>query len=148
MTRSQRWNGRFYENVKPKDLELDIQLGHPPGMTCPMRSYATVNEFSVIHTNGVRVYRMFFCKCRLSAHIPRFAQLLRRRLWPATCSKPESATTFESLDIFHRLSLYGKLNAYDFVRAVTSATDGALLGGVAVGRLTHLHETPTDIRFT
>lgn len=128
----QRWNGQYYENVQPKDLGLDIQLGHMPGEICERRALHTEENFTLIHTNGVRVVRMHFCKCKLSGHIPPYVQLLRRRFWPATCKQPESATTFEALDLFHRLALYGKLNGYDFVRALEAATDGSFVRRVAV----------------
>lgn len=130
----QYWNGDFYENVEPKDMGLDIQLAHRPGETCDMRSQHTQDKFTIIHNNGVKIVRMHFCKCDLAGHVPGYAQLLRWRLWPATCQDPESATTFETLDTFHRLSLLGKLNGYDFVRAIEAATDGALIKGIAVSR--------------
>ncbi|KZV59848.1 hypothetical protein PENSPDRAFT_537814, partial [Peniophora sp. CONT] len=131
----QHWNGMFYDNVDPKDLGLDLQMCHPPGETCGMRSLSTVENFTIIHTNGVRVVRMHFCKCSRAGGAPEYVQLLRWRLWPATCVNPESATTFEALDFFHRLSLFGKLNGYDFIRALEAATDGALIKGIAVRAL-------------
>ncbi|VDC05143.1 unnamed protein product, partial [Peniophora sp. CBMAI 1063] len=126
----QRWNGQFYENVEPKDLGLSIQLSHRPGETCDMRALHTVENFTVAHTNGVKVVCMHFCKCSLAGDVPPYVQLLRWRLWPATCREPESAATFKALDFFHRLSLFGKLNGYDFVCALEAATDGALTKGV------------------
>ncbi|VDC00369.1 unnamed protein product [Peniophora sp. CBMAI 1063] len=128
----QRWNEQFYEGVQPKDLGLSIQLGHRAGETCDMRALHTVENFTIVHTNGIKTVRMHFCKCSQSGHVPAYAQLLRWRLWPATSREPESATSFEALDIFHRLSLYGKLNGYDFVRALEAATDGAAIKGVVV----------------
>lgn len=105
-----------------------------------MRAMQAGKNFTVIHTNGVRLVRLYFCHCALAGEVPPYAQLLRWRLWPATCKDPESATTFEALDFFHRLSLFGKLNGYDFIRALEGATDGALIHGVAVGVISdHLH---------
>lgn len=57
---------------------------------------------------------------------------MRWRFWPATCVNPQTATTFEALDLFHRLSLLGRLNVYDFYRAMEAASDGAMLKGIAV----------------
>ena len=97
-----------------------------------MRALYTRDRFTLITANGVKTVRMYFCQCSLSGHVPGYVQLIRRRYWPATCDDPESATTFEALDLFHRLSLFGKLNGYDFVRAIEAATDGAHIKGVAV----------------
>ncbi|KZV60626.1 hypothetical protein PENSPDRAFT_549935, partial [Peniophora sp. CONT] len=128
----ERWNGDFYERVEGADLGIHIQLGHRPGETCDFRNLRKVNDkFTVIHTNGVHRLRMYFCKCPRSLHIPEYVQLLRWRLWPATCVNPETVTTFEALDLFQRLSLIGKVNGYDFCRALEVASDGALMRALA-----------------
>ena len=135
LTIRQRWNGSFYDGVEPRDLGLDIQLGHPPGETCDMRALYTRDRFTLITANGVKTVRMYFCQCSLSGHVPGYVQLIRRRYWPATCDDPESATTFEALDLFTRLSALGRLNVYDFYRALEASVDGAMLRGVSVRAL-------------
>lgn len=111
---------------------MHIQLGHPPGEMCHFRSVGMKKKFTIVHTNGIHIARVHFCKCKRNMHVPEFAQLLRWRLWPATDIDPESATTFEALDLFQRLSLIGKVNGYDFYRAIEATLDGALMRSLAV----------------
>ncbi|VDC05642.1 unnamed protein product [Peniophora sp. CBMAI 1063] len=53
---------------------------------------------------------------------------MRLRLWPATCVNPHTATSHEALDTFTRISLIGRLNVYDYYKALVAASDGARLG--------------------
>ncbi|VDC00600.1 unnamed protein product [Peniophora sp. CBMAI 1063] len=110
---------------------MRIQLMHPPGECCSFRAVHQVENFTVIHTNGVHQIPVDFCGCERGAKVPYHIQLMRLRLWPATCVDPETATTLEALDQFTRISLIGRLNVYDYYRALEAATDGAGLRGIA-----------------
>ncbi|KZV61408.1 hypothetical protein PENSPDRAFT_693448 [Peniophora sp. CONT] len=121
----------FYERVENAALGVRIQLLHRPGEFCEFRSLHAVENFTIVHTNGIHTLPVDFCGCDLGRHVPRHIQLMRWRFWPATCVNPQTATTFEALDLFHRLTLLGRLNVYDFYRALEAATDGAMLKGIA-----------------
>ena len=74
--------------------------------------------------NGWHDVRVTFCKC--DTKIPwdeRYRQLLRMRWYPASFSRPQTALTFDLLDMFHKLTLQGKLNLYDFYLSVFQKTD-------------------------
>lgn len=122
----------FYERVAGADLGMRIQLLHRPGEVCNFRALHSIEKFTVIHVNGIHNIPIDFCNCELGHGVPYHIQLLRWRLWPATCTNPQTATTFEALDLFTRLSVLGRLNVYDFYRALEAATDGAMLRAVAV----------------
>ncbi|VDB96150.1 unnamed protein product [Peniophora sp. CBMAI 1063] len=124
----------FYEKVNGSELGIRIQLMHRPGEVCNFRSLHSISDFTVIHTNGIHQIPVDFCKCELGRDIPYHIQLMRWRFWPATCENPQTATTFEALDLFTRLSVLGRLNVYDFYRALEAATDAAKLKGVACVR--------------
>ncbi|VDC04364.1 unnamed protein product [Peniophora sp. CBMAI 1063] len=132
----ERFNERlgFYERANGADVGIRLQLLHRPGEVCKFRSLHTVENCTVIHTNGIHKIPVDFCKCELGRDIPNHIQLMRWRLWPATCENPRTATTFEALDLFTRLSVLGRLNIYDFHRALEAATDGAMLKGIACVR--------------
>ncbi|VDB88002.1 unnamed protein product [Peniophora sp. CBMAI 1063] len=128
----ERWNAsEFYERVSGAEVGIRIQLLHPPGEVCKFRSLHSVEKFTIIHTNGIHKIPVDFCKCEIGKDIPYHIQLMRWRLWPATCEDPHTATTFEALDCFTRLSAFGRLNVYDFYRALEASTNGAMLQRVA-----------------
>ncbi|KZV64562.1 hypothetical protein PENSPDRAFT_563932, partial [Peniophora sp. CONT] len=123
------------ERVDPSDLGLRIQLGHLPGQVCKWRETKHVDHFTVLHTTGMFRIRVDFCDCDEGKDVPRYVQLLRRGLWPSTVDKPESATTFQALDDFSRLSLMGRLTAYDYHRAAAARSDGAGLRDIPASLL-------------
>lgn len=101
-------------------MGLRIQLGHPLGQRCQFRKPGH-KDFVVIHTNGIHLIDVDFCGCT-SAPEHR-GQLLREGWWPATALDPQTCSTFAVLNMFHLLSLQGKLSAYDFYRALEYATE-------------------------
>lgn len=133
LTWEKRWtNSGFYERVAGADLGISIQLMHRPGEECPFRSVHNVEDFTIIHTNGIHRMKVYYCQCAIGREVPPPIQLMRRRLWPATCENPQTATTFEALDFYTRVSARSRLNIYDFHQALVAATDGAMLRGIAV----------------
>lgn len=113
---------------------------HPTGETCSFRAAHQIEDFTIIHTNGIHRIPVDFCGCEKGVAVPWHIQLMRLRLWPATCVNPQTATTHEALDQFTRLSLLGRLNVYDYYRALESATDGAGLGVIAVRVFSSIHD--------
>ena len=45
------------------------------------------------------------------------------RWYPASFGRPKTAFTFNLLDTYHKLTLQGKLNLYDFYHAILNKSD-------------------------
>ena len=66
---------------------------------------------------------MRFCKCSKNGFLESFRQLLRVGWYPASVLRPQTVFTFDLLDTYHKISLQGKLNLYDFYHAIMQKTD-------------------------
>ncbi|KAK7435536.1 hypothetical protein VKT23_019587 [Stygiomarasmius scandens] len=53
----------------------------------------------------------------------KWEQLMRNRLYPATHNRPRTACTFETLEHFHMMTLWGKITAYDYYKGLEGLTD-------------------------
>lgn len=69
-----------------------------------------------------------YCGCQIMNPVEWRDQLLRKRWFPATLVRPQTAFTFDCLDTFHESSLQGKGNLYDFYHTILRITDNANLG--------------------
>lgn len=126
----QRWNGRYFAAETLQSIGVFVQLGpHAPGRRCPTSS--NVLNFVVLHTNGVHQVALYGCNCS-GLQVPRYCQLLRAGIFPATVIDTHTGATFEALRTFHLLSLQGKVTGYDFVHALELATDNTGLVDVPV----------------
>lgn len=65
---------------------------------------------------------MAFCRCG-TPELHRRRQLLRAEIFPATVLDPQTGATFEAMQLFHTLSLQGKLTGYDFINGLELLTD-------------------------
>ncbi|KAJ7036483.1 hypothetical protein C8F04DRAFT_1210089 [Mycena alexandri] len=104
LDRIEHWNGDFFERVSLKSLGLRIQFGHTGFETCdnPQPGHT---DFTVIHSNGIH------------------AQTLRRSWFPATDLEPQTCATFRLVELFHILTLQGKVTTYDFYSGLEKLTD-------------------------
>lgn len=93
-------------------------LGHD-GAPCPTPS--APRTVIVYHVNGYHSLRISQCRC--SGSPPAYKQYLRGNLFPATYRRPQTAFTFEVLELFHELTLQSKVNAYDFFKTLGRVTD-------------------------
>jgi hypothetical protein len=76
---------------------------------------------TLLDSNGIHSARVLFCRCpEAPAH---GVQLLRASLWPATHLDPETAATFNVLQLFHTLNFTAQCNAYDFYQTLVKLTD-------------------------
>ncbi|KAJ7825744.1 hypothetical protein B0H14DRAFT_3088554 [Mycena olivaceomarginata] len=76
-------------------------------------------NFMVIHTNGMHKVGVDFCGC-VDEEI-----LLRHSWFPATAKEPETCSTFRVLDMFHTMTLQGKVTTYDFYSGLEKLTDNS-----------------------
>ena len=128
----QEWTGAFFRKSSLRSVGQKVQLGHEPGDACtsPQRS---TRPFTVIHINGIHLVDVWFCGCDLAGnHGDRVEQLLRRRLFPATTTDPQTASTFALLEYAHVLSVQSKLSLYDLYISIEILTDAARVSGIKV----------------
>jgi hypothetical protein len=105
------------------DLGLVLDFDHPNGLPCNCGEVERSSEtITVMHTNGLHkiVYRVCTVYSERSAGKPTASpeQLLANRLWPATDHKPEQAYTFEALQNYDVMGLYGDVNIKQFCDAL------------------------------
>ena len=127
---SQEWTGSFFKENTLRKLGQSIQLGHCPWDVCTNPS---TRPFTVVHTNGIHLVDVQFCACdQAGNHGSHVQQLLRRRLFPATSTDPQTATTFALLESAHILSVQSKLSLYDYYISIEALTDATRTSGVKV----------------
>lgn len=98
-----------------------IQIGHPHAR-CPV-PVPLSDPFVVLNMNGAHHLNLEFCGCSQGDHLERYQQLLREAWYPATFDRPRTALTFDLLDTYHKLTLQGKLNLFDFSLGILHKTD-------------------------
>ena len=117
---TQVWADGFFKRVTLESLGLVANLGHS-GEPCDVST--ETHRVLVIDLSGHHTVRVRFCKCSKSGYLERYRQLLRVDWYPASTLRPQSAYTFDLLDTYHKISLQGKLNLYDFYNAIMQKTD-------------------------
>ena len=117
----QCWRDGFFERTSLDSLGYVHHLGHG-GNACPADS--PHRQLIIIDINGWHKLQVEFCKCGASnvSH-EEYRQLLRMRLYPASFNRPKTAFTFDFLETYHKITLQGKLNLYDFYHAIMQKTD-------------------------
>ncbi|KAJ7429283.1 hypothetical protein B0H11DRAFT_2266310 [Mycena galericulata] len=123
LDRIEVWTGEFFERVTLKSLGLRVQLGHSRFSPCgsPRPGH---QDFTVLNWNGLHNVAVDFCGCSNShlAGAPR-QQLLRMSWYPSTHAEPQTAATFRLLEMFHIMTLQGKVTTYDFYSGLEKLTD-------------------------
>lgn len=107
--------------VTSQDRGFVLQLGHR-GDNCPAFTPGSRRTLHVMHTNGIHVLSLAFCRC---THKTFWEQLLEHDLFPGTDDDPQSAFSFALLDHFQTFNLVCKTAARDFHEALKRMTDGA-----------------------
>ena len=117
------WTGNFFKRTTLKTLGLRVQLGHVGKKQCGGRRPAHT-DFVVLHTNGIHNVGLDYCLCQSTEEVGDYWQQLMRRKWfPGSVLEPRTACTFEVLELFHRLTLQGKMSLYDFYAGLEKRTD-------------------------
>ncbi|THU95867.1 hypothetical protein K435DRAFT_819601 [Dendrothele bispora CBS 962.96] len=112
------WNNKYFETRTLRSLGLVLQLGHSTGQQCMLPH--RVQNFTVIHTNGIHNVHVDFCGC--NSILEHRTQLLRSQWYPATPFNPQTAVTFACLRQFQHMNCTGKLPAYDYYLALEIMT--------------------------
>ena len=117
---AQCWKDGFFDRTSLHSLGYIFYLGHG-GNACPVGS---LRQLVIIDTNGWHKVQVGFCKCGISniSH-EEYRQLLRERWYPASFNRPKTAFTFDLLETYHKITLQGKLNLYDFYHSIMQKSD-------------------------
>lgn len=105
--------------VSLESLGLVVDLAHS-GEICPT---GIIKRILVVDLSGYHYINARFCACPHTSFLEPYRQLLRFNWFPASTAKPKTAFTRDLLDMYHKLSLQGKLNLYDFYTTVMQKTD-------------------------
>ena len=118
---AQCWENGFFDRTSLHALGYICHLGHG-GDACPAGS--PHHQLTIIDINGWHKLKVGFCKCRASGvSYERYRQLLRMSWYPASFNRPKTAFTFDVLETYHKVTLQGKLNLYDFYHAIMHKSD-------------------------
>jgi hypothetical protein len=96
-----------------------VQLGHVDNRC--VNPKAGHRDFIVIDTNGIHEVNVYFCDCE--HRVSHRQQLLRCDWFPATVHHPQTCATARILDLFHILTLSGKLCGHNFYASLERLTD-------------------------
>lgn len=118
---TQCWKDNFFDRTSLHSLGYTCHLGHD-GDVCPADS--PYRQLTIIDINGWHKVRVRFCKCGAGgiSH-EHYRQLLRMEWYPASFNRPKTAFTFDLLETYHKVTLQGKLNLYDFYHAIVQKSD-------------------------
>jgi len=125
-------------------MGLRVQLGHG-GMKCPCPLPGPA-DFVVFDAHGVHDVNVDYCDC--VGAVAKRIQIMRVGWFPASSDCPKTTFTFEMLDLFHKLTLQGKLTLYDFYNSILHVTDNLQLEKVVVGALSRSYWDFIDLSFS
>ncbi|TCD62334.1 hypothetical protein EIP91_007053 [Steccherinum ochraceum] len=119
---------KSHSNTSLHDLGAEFQLGHASG-ECEFPTLNT-RKIVVVDSFGFHLVNARFCQCVSEDGdiLPQWVQLLRAGWFPSTIAHPESAFTFDVLDLFCELNFQAKTNLYDFYKTLLRITDNSGLG--------------------
>jgi len=121
LTLPQYWHNGFFDRTSLHSLGLVCHLGHD-GDPCPVASPS--RDLTIIDANGRHKVKVSFCTCNTNTlRNEHYQQLLRMRWYPASFSRPRTAFSFDVLETYHKLTLQGKLNLYDFYLTIMQKSD-------------------------
>jgi hypothetical protein len=105
------------------DLGLTLRFKSITGRPCHCSSHeANHRDLEVVHTDGVHTIRYILCYCEQIKNPKTVSpeQLLTNNLWPATEKEPARAFTFEVLQRFDVMNLFGYINIKQFLDGTLS----------------------------
>ena len=115
------WRDGYYQGASLIELGYCFYVGHQH-TPCPRAKPS--QQILVIDLNGAHNLNVQFCACEQTpTWVPPYRQLLQMGWYPATSDQPKTAFTFHLLDTYHKLTLQGKLNLYDFHLSIMQKTD-------------------------
>ncbi|SJL11239.1 uncharacterized protein ARMOST_14642 [Armillaria ostoyae] len=110
--------GTFFKRTTLGALGLVMALGHDPDTCCPSPLHG---QLHILDLEGIQTVHIDYCDCMQS--LPHWRQLLRSQFFPSTVVRPQMATTFWTLEVFHLLSFMSKVSGYEFYHTLVRLTD-------------------------
>lgn len=115
------WRDNFYQRTSLYELGLCFYIGH---QHTPCPSASSYSKILIVDLNGTHRVNAQFCACEDTlGYVEHYRQLLRTGWYPASFDRPTTAFAFDLLDTYHKLTLQGKLNLYDFYSSILQKTD-------------------------
>lgn len=115
------WQDGFHQRTSLLELGFCFYISH---QQTPCPSSKSPKQILVIDLNGAHLVNVEFCACEGSTSwVEDYRQLLRIGWYPASFDRPQTAFTFDLLDTYHKITLQGKLNLYDFYLSTMQKTD-------------------------
>ena len=137
------WRDGFYQRTSLQELGLSFYLGH---QHTPCLSAESSQQILVINVNSIHNLDVEFCACKATpGWVDYYCQLLWMRWYPATFNRPQMAFTFDLLDTYHKLTLQGKLNLYDFYSSIVQKTNNCGWKKPVVSFSTITYGTPANL---
>lgn len=106
-------------SVSLESIGLIISFKDPNGDSCRCKlTTSNSRTLEVLHLNGLHTVRYKSCTCKtsLKGYVSP-EMLLTERLYPATGQRPNRAFTFEVLEEYDNMNLYGHVNIKQFLDA-------------------------------
>jgi len=104
-------------------------------MKCPCPA-AGPADFILFDCIGIHHINIDFCDC-VGTAVPRRVQFMRAGWFPASTKQPKTCFSFDMLDLFHKLTLQGKLTLYDFYLSVLHISDNLQLEKAVVSAISY-----------
>lgn len=143
--RIQEWTGQFYRNIALHDLGYTLALGHNGEPCCNNLAESQgdwfCERFTVVHSTGVFIHRVKWCRCNDARFEDRHLQLLKHGIFPSTVVKPQTGFTFEVLDHFLIDALECKTSARSFYQKLRRFSNNAFPDSIPVSLFTPMHLT-------
>ena len=115
------WQGAFFRPTSLFELGLCFYIDH---QHTPCPSTAPFQQILVVDLNSAHYVNIQFCACKETPRwVEYYRQLLRVGWYPASFDRPKTAFTFDLLNTYHKLTLQGKINLFDFYMSIMQKTD-------------------------
>ncbi|KAJ6464311.1 hypothetical protein C8R47DRAFT_992066 [Mycena vitilis] len=117
----QEWTGDRWKKISLQDMGLVYQLGHG-GLPCSFPEPCT-RTMTVVDTTTIQEISYRYCLCGRSDTANNLVQILRNAWYPASKTDPDTAATYEVLDLYRLLNVVGQMNVRDFITSLERLTD-------------------------
>ncbi|KAJ7022478.1 hypothetical protein C8F04DRAFT_971465 [Mycena alexandri] len=124
----EEWTDSHWRRTTLKTIGLVYQLGHE-GFKCRFPD-PRVRSLTVVHPNGIHPIQYRYCLCKRSDTCNNLQQLHRNGWFPATKTDPDTAVSYQALDLYRLLNVVGNLNARDFITSLERLTDSTSSTGM------------------
>ncbi|KIJ46788.1 hypothetical protein M422DRAFT_84058, partial [Sphaerobolus stellatus SS14] len=119
--RPRKWRDGQFHKCSLADLGYLLALEHG-GNPCPyIDDELGPQTLTIADLTGIHEVIVGWCRCASAPSTVQ--QLFRRRLFPASMSRPRTAFTFRLLKLFHMLNHVARTTPWDFVGTLHRLTD-------------------------